>query len=206
MNQHALILFYRKHDRAALARSSEASALLEQHTTSEVLPIVRGRTSMYLATLQARQAEGTPLQTLDDARSAFAHQSSSTTVIPLYADCGAAAFTLWDGAYLRTTTEARPRDALEKLHVYGQLQPQAQIPERFRLECVNARTFAAIGANDLEEALACFDAGRQGAMALGSLQRNSELATLAKQLRARWPHEPPVQQATAPTVHHPTSS
>jgi DNA-binding SARP family transcriptional activator len=202
LNQHALILYYGKQFQKALAKSEEAEATF-QHTSSEhIFPIVQGRVYMYLSALQAQQARGNAEQTLEFARKAFALQAAVAEPVPLYADCGEAPLFLWDGLthyHLSFRTSEHAESALTSLRKFGQLQPSINIPERFRLECLTNRTLAAIQCNEMEEAVACLAAGKQGARALESRQRNAEVAYAYQTMLERWPKEERVQALGMPS-------
>jgi hypothetical protein len=54
---------------------------------------------------------------------------------------------------------------------------------------LNNRILAAIQLNDLEEALACFEAGKQGARDLESKQRIAEVDYAYRLMLQQWPTE-----------------
>jgi hypothetical protein len=197
LNQQALIAYYARQFPQALAKSEEASAILEQTTQEALFPIVGGRVFMYLAAIQAQQGRGEAEQTLERAQKAFALQAASSDPVPLYADCGNAPLALWDGLthyHLSLKKKEYAGQALASLRTFGHLQPTLKIPERFRLECLTNRTLAAIRSNDMEEAMICLEAGMQGATALQSKQRTAEVQYAYQQMLKRWPHEESVQQ------------
>ncbi len=197
LNQHALIAYYGKQFQKALVKSGAAFMLLENAPQGQIFPIVQGRVCMYLAAIQAQQGQGHAEQTLERAQKAFALQASLATPVPLYADCGEAPLTLWDGLthyHLSQKHSTHARRALDALRRFGQLQPSTKIPERFRLECLNNRTLAAIQCDEMEEALLCLETGKQGALALESKQRHTEVAYASQQMLRQWPNEPKVQK------------
>lgn len=192
INQHALISYYARDFQKALAKSEEARATLLHASNEYIFPIVQGRVYMYLAAFQAQQMEPGAEYTLEQAQKAFALQAARSEAVPLYADCGEASLKLWDGLthyHIGRQNKAHIRQALNSLRVFGHLQSSAQIPERFRLECLNNRTLAAIQAGDMEEATECLKAGRLGASALESKQRSLELHYTTQEMRVRWPKE-----------------
>jgi transcriptional regulator with XRE-family HTH domain len=198
LNQHALIFYYAKQFQRALATSEEAYATLQQALTDEhIFSIMQGRVYMYQAAFQAQQAKGEAEHTLELAQNAFALQATAVEPIPPYVDCGEASLTLWDGLthyHLSRHDGTHARRALTSLKVFGQLQPSTDTPERFRLECLSNRILAAIRANEMEEAIDCFTAGKQGAQLLESKQRNGEIDEAYQELTERWPGEERVQK------------
>ena len=203
LNQQALIAYYSKDFQRALQKSGEADETLRQASHTHIFPIVRGRVYMYLAAIQAQQQLKEARQTLENARVAFSAQSALAEVVPLYADCGDASLLLWDGLthyYLGLKDSKQARQALISLSVFGQLQSGFANPERFRLECLNNRTLAAIQLNDLEEAFACFEAGRQGARDLESKQRIAETNYVYQLMLKQWPTEKRVKQLQGANV------
>jgi hypothetical protein len=54
---------------------------------------------------------------------------------------------------------------------------------------VNRRALAAIQLNEMEEAIACFEAAKQGARDLGSKQRSAEVGHVYSEMLKRWPSE-----------------
>jgi hypothetical protein len=196
LNQHSLILYYAKQFRKALAKSEEADTILRRASHEPVFPIVQGRVYMYLAAIQAQQNRGSAEDTLELAKKAFALQASLAEPVPLYADCGEAPLTLWDGLthyHLSFRDSAHSRWALASLRTFGQLQANTKIPERFRLECLTNRTLAAIQCNEQEEAIACLAAGKQGARALESRQRNTEVEYAYQTMLGQWSGDERVQ-------------
>jgi DNA-binding SARP family transcriptional activator len=196
LNQHALISYYGQHFEQALAKSEEAAATLKKISGEHIFPIVQGRVFMYLAAIQAQQNVKRAEQTLENAHNAFALQGSSIDPVPLYADCGNAPLMLWDGLthyYLGRHDVTHSRKALTSLQIFGQLQSDAALPERFRLECLNSRTLAAIQLKEMEEAIACMNAGKQGARALESKQRRREVSTAYAKMSIQWPREVMIQ-------------
>jgi len=192
LNQHALISYYARDFQKALAKSEEARETLLHASHEHIFPIVQGRVYMYLAAFQAQQMKGSAERTLEQAREAFALQATAREPVPLYADCGEAPLKLWDGLthyYLSFQNKMLIQPALNSLREFGHLQSSVQIPERFRLECLSNRTLAAIQANDMEEAIACLKAGKQGAKALESRQRSLEVDRAFREMRKRWPKE-----------------
>jgi DNA-binding SARP family transcriptional activator len=197
LNQQALIAYYARQFPKALTKSEEASVMLEQTSQEPLFPIVSGRVFMYLAAIQAQQGRGEAEQTLEQAQKAFALQAASSEPVPLYADCGNAPLALWDGLthyHLSLNNKGHAQKALSSLRTFGQLQPALPIPERFRLECLTNRILAATRSNEMEEAIDCFEAGRQGATTLGSKQRIAEVDYAYQQMLKRWPHEERVRQ------------
>src|SRR6266487_527278 len=198
LNQHALISFYAKNFQQALAKSEEADDTLRRVIQEEhIFPIVQGRVYMYLAALQAQQGFQTDAgRTLENVHRAFASQSASAEPVPMYADCGNMSLTLWDGLthyypgrYDATCTQK----ALNSLSVFGQLQPNDIIPERFRLECLNNRILAAVQRDEMEEAIVYFEAGKQGARGLNSKQRSAEINYAYQEILNKWPKEARIQ-------------
>jgi DNA-binding SARP family transcriptional activator len=204
LNQHALILYYGKQFQKALAKSEEAEATFQHASHEHIFPIVQGRVYMYLAALQAQQARGNAEQTLELARKAFALQVAVAEPVPLYADCGEAPLFLWEGLthyHLSHRDSAHAESALTSLRKFGQLQSSTNIPERFRLECLTNRTLAAIQCDEMEEAVACLAAGKQGARALESRQRNAEVVYAYQTMLERWPKEECVQALGVPPAN-----
>lgn len=197
LNQYALISYYGKNFEQALSKSEEAYATLQKATREHIFPILQGRVYMYLAAFQAQQNIKQAEHTLERSCEAFATQIASSESVPLYADCGNASQLLWDGLthyYLGQHNEKSKKHALISLQTSGQLLPNSAIPERFRLECLNNRTLAAIQLNDMEEAVTCFEAAGQGARALGSVQRVAEVDYVLFKMRKHWPKEVRVQE------------
>jgi len=198
LNQHALISFYAKNFQQALAKSEEADTTLHHLIDEEhIFSIVQGRVYMYLAALQAQQGFLTEAeQTLEHMHQAFASQAASAEPVPMYADCGNMSLTLWDGLthyYLGQHDTTHAQKAMNSLKVFGQLQPDDTIPERFRLECLNSRILAAIQLNEMEEVIACFESGKQGARNLNSKQRSAEVNYAYREILNTWPTEAKVQ-------------
>jgi transcriptional regulator with XRE-family HTH domain len=199
LNQHALISYYAKQFPKALAKSEEASSLLQQETLDHIFPIMQGRVSMYLAAIQAANHESHAQKTLEQAKHAFALQTTAAEPVPLYADCGNAPLTLWEGLthyHLSSHDATSAQRALIALRTFGQLQSQTEIPERFRLECLNNRVLAAVQCNEMEEALTCWKMGKQGSEALASKQRNQEIDFAYQALLRQWPGEMKIQNLT----------
>jgi hypothetical protein len=73
-----------------------------------------------------------------------------------------------------------------------------KIPERFRLECLTNRTLAATRCNEMEEAIICLEAGKQGARALESRQRSAEVEYAYQTMLRRWSKEERVKKLEAP--------
>lgn len=197
LNQHALIFYYAKQFQRALAASEEAYTTLQYLPHESTFSIMKGRVSMYLAAFQAQQLKDGAEQTLEQAQNAFALQGTAGESIPPYVDCGEASLTLWDGLthyHLGVQDVTHARRALTSLKAFGQLQSNTEIPERFRLECLSNRILAAIRANEMEEAINCFAAGRQGASFLESKQRNAEMAYACQELAKQWPGEEKIQK------------
>jgi tetratricopeptide (TPR) repeat protein len=193
--RQAVIADYASNFSLALTKSEAALALLQKTDQGRVFPFVAGGVYMSLATLQAyhrlqREAE----QSLEDAQKAFAAQSFHEP-IPLYAAyCGkpVIATSLWSGLthyYLGQDDSEHAKQAWSTLKQVGQLEPSIMIPERFRLECLNGRALAAVQLNEMEEAIACFEAAKQGARALGSKQRSTEVGHVYSEMLKRWPRE-----------------
>jgi len=198
LNQHALISFYAKNFQQALAKSEEADDTLRRVIQEEhIFPIVQGRVYMYLAALQAQQGFQTDAgRTLENVHRAFASQSASAEPVPMYADCGNMSLTLWDGLthyYLGRYDATCTQKALNSLSVFGQLQPNDIIPERFRLECLNNRILAAVQRDEMEEAIVYFEAGKQGARGLNSKQRSAEINYAYQEILNKWPKEARIQ-------------
>jgi hypothetical protein len=197
LNQHALIFYYAKQFQKALTKSEEAHATLLQAFHEHIFSIMQGRVYMYLAAFQAQQSKDDAEHTLEQAQNAFALQAAAAEPVPLYIDCGEASLTLWDGLthyHLGTHDVAHTERASTSLKVFGQPQPNTGIPERFRLECLTNRTLVAIRANEMEEAIDCFEAGRQGARLLESKQRNAEIDYAYLEMLKQWPREEHVQK------------
>jgi tetratricopeptide (TPR) repeat protein len=193
LNGHTLISYYDSNFLSALTKSEAALAILQKTDQAQVFPSVAGKVYIRLAMLQAyhrlkREAE----QSLENAQKAFAAQFSHEP-IPLYAaDCGKLTISLWSGLthyYLGQSDSRHAEQAWSALKQVGQLQPSIMIPERFRLECVNSRALAAVQLNEMEEAIACFEAAKQGARALGSKQRSTEVGHVYSQMLKQWPSE-----------------
>jgi DNA-binding SARP family transcriptional activator len=194
LNQHALISFYARNFKQALAKSEEADATLGRLGDEErIFPIVQGRVYMYLAAIQAQQEYQVDAErTLERVHQAFALQVASAEPVPLYADCGNMSLSLWDGLthyYLGQHDPTHTQRALNSLQMFGQLQPSDTIPERFRLECLNNRTLAAVQLNEMEEAIACLEAGKQGARDLESKQRRAEVDYAYREIHQLWSAE-----------------
>jgi len=196
LNQHALIAYYAKNFEQALAKSEEADTILHTTTKEHIFPIVQGRVYMYLSALQAQQNMKEAEHTLEHAHKAFALQTTSAEPVPLYADCGHASLSLWDGLtyyHLGQHNATLTQQALTSLQTFGSLHLNTSIPERFRLECLNNRTLAAIQLNELEEATTCFEAAKQGATELESKQRGMEVNYAYLKMLKQWPKEVLVQ-------------
>ena len=192
LNQHALISYYAQQFPKALAKSEEAASLLRHESHEHIFPIVRGRVYMYLAAIQASNQKEHAERTLEHAKRAFALQAMVTEPVPLYADCGDAPLTLWDGLtyyHLSFRDVAYAQRALTSLKTFGHLQPDTALPERFRLECLNNRILAATQCNEMEEAILCWEMGKQGARTLESKQREKEADFAYQALLRRWPSE-----------------
>jgi transcriptional regulator with XRE-family HTH domain len=202
LNQHALISYYRRDFPKALAKSEEADAVLHERSHEHIFPIVEGRVCMYLAAIRAQQRVKDAEFTLDRAHMAFTRQANVVESIPVYADCGNASLLLWDGLtyyYLGPRSTGHAERAFTSLSTFGQKEPDTEIPERFRLECLNSRLLAAIQLDNLEEAIACYKAGQQGAKVLGSKQRSAELDYAHLLMCEQWPTEERVKKLRGPT-------
>ena len=192
LNQHALISYYAKQFPKALAKSEEAASILDHESHDYIFFIVRGRVYMYLAAIQASNQKKQAEQTLEQAKQAFALQSTIAEPAPLYADCGDAPLTLWDGLtyyHLSFHNIIHAQRALISLKTFGQLHSDTTIPERFRLECLNNRVLAATQCNEMEEAVMCWEMGKQGARTLESKQRNQEADFAYQAMLKQWPKE-----------------
>jgi hypothetical protein len=73
-----------------------------------------------------------------------------------------------------------------------------KIPEHFRLECLINRILAAMRCNEMEEAITCLGAGKQGARALESRQRSAEAEYAYQTMLRRWSKEERVKKLEAP--------
>jgi len=192
LSRLAVIAYYDGNFSQGLTKSESALAILQQTDQSQVSPVVKGQVYMYLAALQAyhrskRQAE----QSLENAQKAFTAQSSHEP-IPLYLDWGTLLITLWGGLthyYLGQDDSKHAEQAWSVLKQFGQLEPSSAISERSRLECLNSRALAAIQLNEMEEAIACFEAAKQGSRDLGSKQRSAEIVHVYSEMLKRWPSE-----------------
>ncbi len=192
LNLQVEIAYYDCNFSLALTKSEAALALLQKTDQGRVFPFMAGEVYMFLATFQAyhrfkREAE----QSLEDAQKAFAAQSSHEP-LPLYVDCGKLLISFRGGVahyYLGQDDSEHAKQAWSALERVGQLQPSTTIPERFRLECLNGRALAAVQLNEMEEAIACFEAAKQGARALGSKQRSTEVGHAYSQMLKQWPSE-----------------
>lgn len=196
LNQRALIAYYGKNFEQALAKSEEADATLKKASQKHIFPIVQGRVFMYLAAIQAQQKIKAAEHTLEHAHQAFALQMTLAEPVPMYADCGNASLMLWDGLthyYLGQHETTHARRALASLQISGQLEPSAAIPERFRLECLNNRTLAVLQLGEMDEAISCAVAGKQGAKSLESKQRSTEVSYAHLEMLKRWSAEARVQ-------------
>ena len=198
LNQHALISYYAKQFQKAHEKSEEAYTILQRQSQSHepILSIVQGRVYMYLAAIQAQQLRGKAHQTLELAQEAFASQPA-TEAVPIYADCGNAPLTLWRGLtyyHLSLRNPTYAKQALASLSIFGQLEPDTTIPERFRLECLNNRILAAIQCDEMEEAITSLEAGKVGARALKSKQRNIEVEYAYQIMLNRWTTEDRVRE------------
>jgi tetratricopeptide (TPR) repeat protein len=69
-------------------------------------------------------------------------------------------------------------EAFDAFELYKRRSPDTSIPERIRLEIVNAQSRTAIQANDLERYAQCFEEALIGAVALGSKKRFDEALTI----------------------------
>lgn len=197
LNQHALIAYYNQDFQKALIKSEEAAATLCQASHEPVFPIIAGRVYMYLAAIQAQHRLAGAEATLEQARVAFAAQTTRFESVPVYADCGDASLLLWDGLtyyYLGRHSLEHTNHAFISLSKFGQLAPSTATPERFRLECLNNRTLVAIQRGELEEAIACLEAGRHGAKTLESKQRKREVTHAYHLMCKRWPKEERVKK------------
>ena len=204
LNQHALIAYYAKQFPKALRKSEEALTTLHHASHEHIFPIVQGRVYMYLAAIQAQQKQGDPEKTIESARQAFARQTAVLEQVPLYADCGDAPLTLWDGLthyHLSFHKRTYTSSALNSLRIFGQLEASTKIPERFRLECLTNRTLVAIQCNELEEAVDCFEAGKRGAKGLESQQRIAEVEYSYQKMGQQWPHEGRVKSLETVSMH-----
>ncbi|MBA2680939.1 MAG: hypothetical protein H0U76_21405 [Ktedonobacteraceae bacterium] len=200
LNQHALISYYAKQFPKALAKSEEASAILQRTPQEHIFPIVQGRVFMYLAAFQAQQSSADAEQTLEQARHAFDLQATVAEPVPLYADCGDASLTLWEGLtqyHLSLHDATHAERALLSLRTFGRLQSAMEIPERFRLECLTNRILAASQCHEMEEAIDCLEAAHQGSKALESKQRSAEVESAFQNMLQHWPNEKQVQHLTA---------
>ncbi|MEO6890597.1 MAG: bacterial transcriptional activator domain-containing protein [Ktedonobacteraceae bacterium] len=201
LNQHALISYYAKQFPKALAKSEEASAILQRTSQEHIFPIVQGRVFMYLAAFQAQQQSSADAEhTLEQARHAFDLQATLAEPVPLYADCGNASLTLWEGLaqyHLSLHDATHAERALLSLRTFGRLQSDMEIPERFRLECLINRILAASQCNEMEEAIDCFEAANQGSKALESKQRSAEVESAFRDMLRHWPKEKQVQHVGA---------
>ncbi|MBV9688157.1 MAG: helix-turn-helix transcriptional regulator [Ktedonobacteraceae bacterium] len=192
LSRLAIIAYYDRNFSLALSKSEEALAILQRIDQGQVFPVVKGRVYGYLAAFQAyhrlkREAE----QSLEDAQKAVAARSSHESV-PLYIDCGQLLISFWGGLtryYLGQDDRRHAAQAWSAMKQFGQLQPSTTIPERLRLECVNNRTLAAVQLNEMEEAIAYFEAGKQGAGYLASKQRSTEVGHVYSEMLKRWPRE-----------------
>ena len=196
LNQHALIAYYTKDFEQALAKSERADALVHASTREHIFPIVQGRVYMYLSALQAQQNMKEAEYTLEHAHKAFVLQMSAAEPVPLYADCGHASLSLWNGLtcyYLGRSDTTLTQQALTSLQTFGTVQSNTSTPERFRLECLNNRILAAIQLNELEEAIICLEAAREGANKLESKQRGMEVDYAYLKMLDQWPNETRVQ-------------
>ena len=203
LNQHALIAFYNQDFQKALAKSEEADAVLRRASHEHIFPIIEGRVCMYLAAIQAQQQVKDAEFTLERAQAAFAAQAALVESVPVYADCGDAPLLLWEGLthyYLSPRSVEHAKRSFDSLSTFGQLASSATIPERFRLECLNSRILAAIQLGELEETIACFEAGQQGAKALESKQRSTEVDYAYQLLYNRWAREERVKKLRSQAV------
>jgi tetratricopeptide (TPR) repeat protein len=192
LSRLAVIAYYDSNFSQGLTKSEAALAILQQTDQSRVSPVVKGQAYMYLAALQGyHQSKREAEQSLECAQTAFAVQSSHEP-IPLYLDWGKLLITLWGGLthyYLGQDDSKHAEQAWTVLKQFGQLQPSTTISERSRLECLNSRALAAVQLNEMEEAIACFEAGKQGARELGSKQRSTEVGYVYSEMLNRWPNE-----------------
>ncbi|MBV9689180.1 MAG: helix-turn-helix transcriptional regulator [Ktedonobacteraceae bacterium] len=192
LSRLAVIAHYDSNFPLALTRSEAALAILQQTDQGQVFPMVKSVVYMPLAALQAyhrlkREAE----QSLEYAQEAVAAQSSHEP-LPLYVDWTKLGVTFWDGLtqyYLGQDNRKHAKQAWTVLKQFGQLEPSTTISERSRLECVNSRALAAVQLNEMEEAVACFEAAKQGARDLGSKQRSTEVGHVYSEMLKRWPSE-----------------
>ncbi|MBV9691249.1 MAG: helix-turn-helix transcriptional regulator [Ktedonobacteraceae bacterium] len=192
LNRHTDIAYYDSNFSLALTKSEAALALLQKTDQGRVFPFMAGEVYMSLATFQAyhrlkREAE----QSLEEAQKAFTAQSCHVS-IPIYADCGELLISFRGGLthyYLGQEDRQHAEQAWTVLKQFGQLQPSTTISERLRLECLNSRALAAIQLNEMEEAIACFEAAKQGARDLGSKQRSTEVGHVYSQMLKQWPNE-----------------
>ncbi len=79
--------------------------------------------------------------------------------------------------------------AQQTLSQHERLDATIVVPERIRVEIINHQAATAIAQGDMELFQAYFQAGVQGAKALGSDKRMQEAITNWKAARERWPHE-----------------
>jgi transcriptional regulator with XRE-family HTH domain len=103
----------------------------------------------------------------------------------LFADSSLAIIALHTG--LAYTYIGQPNDALNSFMHY---QTSEVVPERIRLEIVNAQGQAAIQLGDLDQYTAYLQDGLAGARALGSKKRWGEAVTIFQGVPATWRKEP----------------
>lgn len=97
---------------------------------------------------------------------------------PGFALADSSIFTLSYHAGKVYAAAGRVAEAFDAFELYQQHSPGATIPERIRLEIVNAQSRVAIQAKDLERYGHCFESALVGALALGSKKRFDETITI----------------------------
>src|SRR5690349_1860539 len=96
------------------------------------------------------------------------------SVDPGYAFADSNLFTLSYHAGKVYTYAGNISEAFAAFDLYQQYTPDTTIPERIRLEIINAQSRAAIHANNLEQYAMFVDTALSGALALGSRKRFTE--------------------------------
>ncbi len=186
----------------AFGRNGQPEAMLqmrqeaEQYLDKEVVLPLRSHVLADLAYAYAQNGQfQDALRCMGEARNLF---TSEFGAVPFFvsANYGLYHLILFEGMSHLALGESdaehvqhHSQQAMRALAQFGQLPSTIMVPERYKIQIINERGAAAVGARNMEEFEYYLLAGVEGAKALGSEKRRQEAIANWKAACKAWPRE-----------------
>jgi len=183
LKQLGTVYYYSGKPKKALDVCKEATLYLKQAHVAVQSFVYRELASYQAINGQKQDA----LLSLGRAHEAFYHPSVHDG--PAYAAYDEFELTLWDGLTHRHL--GQPKKALDFFLQIDGLKPKKPISERVRIEFVNNQALLELQHKDrdMEQCIAYWLAGVQGAIALKSERRYAEVREVYQNMQCVWPDE-----------------